>query len=403
MDNLTKDSPLLPVYARADPVFSHGEGSRLFTRDGADYIDCVGGIATNALGHAHPALIAALEGQARKLWHLSNMFRIPGQEELASKLVSETFADRVFFTNSGSEAIECALKMARRYHYDKGRPERDVVYGFSGSFHGRSYAAMNAAGNPVHCEGFGLRLPGYGQLSLDDSDGILTAIADPRTAAIIVEPVQGEGGAREVPCQLLRDIRIATRGAGVLLIYDEVQSGMGRTGKLFAHQWYDNIEPDLMAVAKALGCGFPLGACLATKAVASAMVPGTHGSTFGGNPLAMAVGNAAFDIINDTATLHRAQDAEQIMRTGLASIAEARPELIGEVRGKGLLIGIALKVPNREFMARALYHRLLVGGGGGNIVRLLPALNISDHEIDDVLARFDATCTDMKRSHSENR
>lgn len=391
------DACLLPVYARADPVFSHGEGSRLFTEDGEDYIDCVGGIATNALGHAHPVLVEALGKQAKKLWHISNMFRIPGQEELAGKLAQSTFADRVFFTNSGAEAVECALKIARRHQSSRGRPERYVIHGFAGSFHGRSYASMNSAGNPLHCEGFGPPLPGYNQLSLDDVDGIMSAIAKPDTAALILEPVQGEGGAREVTEDLLRMVRAATREHGVLLIYDEVQSGMGRTGRLFAHQWHDAIEPDVMAVAKALGCGFPVGACLATDFASDGMVPGTHGSTFGGNPLAMAVGSAAFDIISDSGFLTMAQEVATAFRTSLQSLANANPNVINEIRGKGLLIGVKLNVPNREFMARARENRLLIGGGGDNIVRLLPALNISRDEMNEALSRFEATCDEFAR------
>ena len=391
------DDCLFPVYSRAEPVFSHGEGSRLFTVEGEEYIDCVGGIATNALGHAHPKLVEALESQARKLWHLSNMFRIPGQEELAAKLVSSTFADRVFFTNSGAEAVECALKTARRYHVARGRPERHVIYGFSGSFHGRSYAAMNAAGNPLHCEGFGPLLPGYNQLSLDDTDRIMAALERPDTAALIVEPVQGEGGAREVSGDLLRQIRMATRETGALLIYDEVQSGMGRTGRLFAHHWHKDIEPDVMAAAKALGCGFPVGACLASEEVGETMVVGTHGSTFGGNPFAMAVGNAAFDIIAGPEFLAQARDTARYIRARLETCAKQHPSVVQEIRGKGLLIGIKLNVPNREFMARARKNKLLVAGGGDNIVRFLPALNISACEAQEALVRFERTCIEFEQ------
>lgn len=396
MDNMhMHDQHLFSVYQRADQVFVSGKGSRLLTEDGHEYIDCVGGIATNALGHAHPELVKALGEQASRLWHISNMFRIPGQGELAGKLVGATFADRAFFTNSGSEAVECALKMARRYHHANGQPQRQVIYGFSGAFHGRSYAAINAAGNSAHCEGFGPRLPAYDQLSLSDEAGIMSAIAAPDTAAIILEPVQGEGGAREVPEPVLRRIHQATREHGVLLIYDEVQSGMGRTGRLFAHQWHTDVEPDIMAVAKALGCGFPLGACLATEDVAASMQAGAHGSTFGGNPLAMAVGNAAFDIIAKPATLERVCSVSEYMRNRLRKIAQKYPQIITEIRGRGLLIGVALAVPNREFIAQARQARLLVGGGGDNIVRLLPALNITDAEVDIALDRFASTCAAM--------
>ena len=395
------DNALLPVYRRADPVFVSGSGSRLLADDGTEYIDCVGGIATNALGHAHPQLVEVLDRQAVKLWHISNMFRVPGQEELAGKLVAATFADRVFFTNSGSEAVECALKMARRFHWANGNKERQVIYGFSGAFHGRAYAPMNAAGNPDHCEGFGTLLPGYGRLSITDEETIAEAIAAPETAAIILEPVQGEGGAREFPVQLLRRIRDLTQEHGVLLIYDEVQSGMGRTGKLFAHQWHDGIDPDIMAVAKALGCGFPVGACLASEEVGTCMQPGTHGSTFGGNPLAMAVANAAFDIISDPETLGHARRMSEFMRHRLEACADAYPSIIAEIRGKGLLIGVALKVPNRDFMGRAREEKLLLAAGGDNIVRLLPALNITWHEAAEALGRFEHTCRAKQRETGE--
>ncbi|HMN54354.1 MAG TPA: acetylornithine transaminase, partial [Sphingopyxis sp.] len=284
-------SPLLPVYNRAEPVFTHGEGAWIVADDGRRFLDCVAGIATNALGHAHPRLVDALTRQAGKLWHVSNVFRVPGQEELAQKLTAATFADTVFFANSGTEAIECALKMARKYHAAKGHPDRIDIIGFAGSFHGRSYAAVNASGNAAYLGGFGPRLPGYVQLSVDDMPALLAAIAAPATAAVIVEPVQGEGGARALSGEWLQTVRRACTDAGVLLIHDEVQSGMGRTGKLFAHQWFDDAAPDIMAMAKALGGGFPVGACAATEEAASGMTAGAHGSTFGGNPLAMAVAN----------------------------------------------------------------------------------------------------------------
>ncbi|WP_414900615.1 aspartate aminotransferase family protein [Sphingomonas flavalba] len=384
-------SPLLPVYNRAEPVFTHGEGAWIFADDGRRFLDCVAGIATNGLGHAHPRLVAALTEQAGKLWHISNIFRIPGQERLAEKITAATFADTVFFANSGAEAIECALKMARKYHAAKGHPERIDIIGFAGSFHGRSYAAVNASGNATYLDGFGPRLPGYVQLNVDAMPALLAAIAAPTTAAVIVEPVQGEGGARALSGEWLQTVRRACTEAGALLIYDEVQSGMGRTGKLFAHQWFDDAAPDIMAIAKALGGGFPVGACAASEQAASGMGVSAHGSTFGGNPLAMAVANEAFDLIAAPGFLDNTLAVAALLRAGLEDLARRYPQLIVDVRGKGMLIGVKLTGNNREFMAMAREKLLLVAGGGDNCVRLLPPLNLSEAEADEALARFAAT------------
>lgn len=383
---------LLNVYNRAEPTFVRGTGPWLHSDTGEIYLDCVSGIATNALGHANPALRAALAGQAEKLWHVSNMFRIAGQERLAARLAAATFADRAYFANSGAEAVECALKLARRYQFVRGRPQRTVIHSLSGAFHGRTYATINAAGNPSYLEGFGERLPGYSVVSSDDRAALAAALARPDTAAVIVEPVQGEGGARDIPGPLLRWLRAECNRHDVLLIYDEVQSGLGRTGKLFAYQWHEGCEPDVMAIAKALGGGFPVGACLASERAASGMVPGSHGSTFGGNPLAMAVAEAAFGIIADEAFLEAVRNTAAFLREGLAAIAARHPLVVRDIRGKGLLIGIALHPNNRAFMAAARTQRLLVAGGGDNIVRLLPPLNLSRVEAAEVLRRFDATC-----------
>ncbi|WP_034156949.1 aspartate aminotransferase family protein [Sphingomonas sp. ERG5] len=388
-------SSLLNVYNRAAPIFVRGEGSWLHDDGGNAWLDCVGGIATTGLGHCNPVLVAALKEQADRLWHISNMFAIPGQEALAERLTVATFADLAFFANSGSEAIECALKMARRYHAARGNPERDVVIGFKGSFHGRTYGAINASGNAAYLDGFGPALPGYLQLTTDDWAAIADAIAAPTTAAVIIEPVQGEGGARAMSEALLRQLRQACDAVGALLIHDEVQSGMGRTGRLFAHQWHDDVAPDIMAVAKALGGGFPVGACLATRRAASGMVPGTHGSTFGGNPLAMAVGIAAFDEIAAPAMLAHVRAVSTHLRDGLARLQARYPETILDVRGKGLLIGVKLAVENRAFMAAARERHLLVAAGGENCVRLLPPLTISHDEADIALERLDETCNAM--------
>ena len=388
-------SNLLEVYNRADLLFVRGDGPWLFTRSGEAWLDCVSGIATNALGHAHPRLREALERQARKVWHLSNMFRIEGQELLARKLAAHSFADRVFFTNSGAEAVECALKLVRRYYHAKGDTQRTVVYSLKGAFHGRTYATINAAGNSSYLDGFGPSLPGYAVLPATDRAALAKAIAASDTAAIIVEPVQGEGGAREIPGETLRWLRQQCTRNEVLLVYDEVQSGMGRTGRLFAHQWHQDCEPDVMALAKALGGGFPVGACLATEAASAGMLPGTHGSTFGGNPLAMAVADAAFDIISETAFLEHVEATSRAIRGGLRALAERHPGIVREVRGKGLLVGVALHPNNREFIAAARGQRLLLAGGGDNIVRILPPLNISKEEMHEILTRFDATCSAM--------
>jgi acetylornithine/N-succinyldiaminopimelate aminotransferase len=392
---------LMPVYNRAPIVVDRGEGCWLYDVDGKSWLDCVAGIATDALGHAHPALVAALKAQADKLWHVSNIFRIPGQEALAGRLTGATFADVAFFGNSGSEAIECALKTARRYHSQNGAPERIDVIGFAGAFHGRTYAAINAAGNPSYVEGFGPRLPGYVQLTIDDEAGIAEAIARPTTAALIVEPVQGEGGARALTGEWLKRVRDLCTAHGVLLIYDEVQSGMGRTGKLFAHQWFEGCEPDIMAVAKALGGGFPVGACLATHEAAKGMIVGVHGSTFGGNPLAMAVGIAAFDEISRPETLAHARAVADDFKTRLTALAQRYPDVIVDVRGKGLLIGLKMIPNNREFMGHARDHGILVAGGGENCVRLLPPLIISHDEVIEAVKRIEATCAFVREREAK--
>jgi acetylornithine/N-succinyldiaminopimelate aminotransferase len=380
---------IMPVYNRAPMAPVLGSGAWLYDEDGREWIDCVSGIATNALGHAHPALVAALNEQAAKLWHVSNIFQVPGQDQLARRLTDACFADVVFFANSGSEAVECALKTARKYHAANGQPERIDIIGFDGSFHGRTYAAINAAGNPAYVDGFGPRLPGFTQVSFGDHDALEKAIAQPTTAAVIVEPVQGEGGARAIPGECLVGLRKLCDQYGVLLIYDEVQCGMGRTGKLFAHQWFEGAEPDIMAIAKALGGGFPVGACLASHKASQGMTVGAHGSTFGGNPLAMAVAIAAFDEIAKETTLDNACKVANILHSGLIALKDKYPDRVADVRGKGVLIGVKLESNNREFMATAREHGLLVAGGGDNCVRLLPPLILTHDEARIVLDRFE--------------
>ena len=383
-------SDLMGVYNRAPVEVARGEGCWLEAADGTRFLDCVAGIATNSLGHCHPGLIAALTAQAGKLWHVSNIFRIPDQEALAHRLAGASFADVVFFGNSGSEAVECALKTARRYHATHGAPERIDVIGFAGSFHGRTYAAVNASGNPAYLDGFGPRLPGYIQLEIDDQAAIEGALRAPTAAAVIVEPVQGEGGARALPGAWLQWLRQLCDETGTLLIYDEVQCGMGRTGKLFAHQWFEGAAPDIMAVAKALGGGFPVGACLASAKAAVGMTVGAHGSTFGGNPLAMAVGCAAFDLLADPALLDHVEALGNQLAEGLRALVARYPDVAVDVRGKGLLIGVKLVTNNREMMATARAHHLLVAGGGENCIRLLPPLVMKAEEATEVLRRLEA-------------
>ena len=390
------DDHLLGVYSRAQLAFEQGLGARLYTAEGDDYLDCLAGIATTGLGHAHPKLVQALKDQAEKLWHVSNIFRIPGQEALAGRLCAETFAEVVFFTNSGTESVECALKMARKYHWARGNPERIEIIGFEGAFHGRSYAAVFAAGNPSYVEGFGPALPGYVSLPFGDMEALKAAIG-PTTAAVLIEPVQGEGGARALPEADLTAMRALCDENGVLLIYDEIQCGLGRTGKLFAHEWATAAAPDIMCVAKALGDGFPVGACLATAHAAQGMTVGSHGSTYGGNPLAMAVGLAAFEELSRPETLAHVRDIAGYFSQQLKGLQDRFPDIIAEVRGKGLLIGLKLIPNNRDFMALARDERLLMAGGGENCVRLLPSLLFTADETREAIAKLEKTCEAARR------
>ena len=383
---------LMGVYNRAPLEVDRGQGARLWAKDGTEYLDCVMGISTNALGHAHPALVQAVKDQAEKLWHVSNIFKIPGQEALADALCEKSFADVVFFTNSGTEAVECALKTARKFHSANGQPERIDIYGFDGSFHGRTYGAINAAANPSYTDGFGPPMQGFHQLVFGDHEALKAAIANPNTAAIIVEPVQGEGGCRAIPEVCLRGLRELCDEYGVLIIFDEVQCGMGRTGKLWAHEW-GGMTPDIMAIAKALGGGFPVGACLATAEAAKGMTVGAHGSTFGGNPLAMAVGGAAFAEISKPETLAHVNEIAGYLKQQLHGLKERFPDVIVDVRGKGLLLGVKLVPNNREFMGWARdQNHLLIAGGGDNCCRILPPLNLTLDEAREAIERFERTC-----------
>ena len=394
--NLAGDH-LFGVYARAPIEVDRGEGAWLYDRSGRAYLDFVQGIAVNGLGHANPILIEAMTAQAHKLWHVSNIFTIPGQADLATKLCDASFADQVFFTNSGTEAIECALKLTRKYQASKGHPERIDVIGFEGAFHGRTYAAVTAAGNETYLTGFGPRLPGFVHLSLDDHDAIRAAAEAPTAAAILVEPVQGEGGARALTDAELHMLRDLCDQNGLLLIFDEIQCGMGRSGKLWAYE-HSGVAPDVMCIAKALGGGFPIGACLATRDAASGMVVGSHGSTFGGNPLAMAVGLAAFGEISKPELLENVRQQAGYLKQQLEGLKQAWPDMIDEVRGKGLLVGIKLKPNNREVMTSARDQGLLIAGGSDNCVRLLPPLNVTEAEAREALGLLEKTFATIREA-----
>ncbi len=376
----------MPNYARQDIMFERGEGSWLISTDGGRYLDFGSGVAVNALGHAHPALIAALTEQAHKVWHTSNLYRVGGQERLAERLVEATFADRVFFCNSGAEACEGAIKTARRYQFVSGHPERTEIITFQGSFHGRTLATLAAAGNTKYLEGFAPDMPGFVNVPTGDRAAVEAAIG-PNTAAIMIEPVQGEGGVRSIPAEDMRWLREKCDQHGLLLVLDEVQTGMGRTGKLFAHEW-TGVTPDVMAVAKGIGGGFPLGAVLATEEAAKGMTAGTHGSTFGGNPLAMAVANAVLDIMLAPGFMEGVQAKASRLRQELARVKDEFPDLVLDIRGMGLLTGVRLKPPVGDVGKACMAEQLLTVGAGENVLRLLPPLNVTDAELAEATARL---------------
>ena len=377
---------VMGTYARQNLVFERGEGAWLITPDGERYLDFGSGVAVNVLGHAHPLLVAALTEQAGKLWHTSNLYRVEGQERLAERLVAATFADKVFFCNSGAEACEAAIKAARRYHYVDGNPQRWRIITYTGAFHGRTLATIAAGGNPKYLEGFGPAVEGFDQVPFGDIDATEQAIT-PETAAIMIEPTQGEGGVNVASAEFLRALRDLCDKHGLLLIFDEVQSGVGRCGKLFAHEWA-GITPDLMPIAKGIGGGFPLGALLATEEAAKGLVPGTHGSTFGGNPLATAVGYAVLGAVLEPGFIEGVQQKALRMKQALASIKDSHPDLVEEVRGQGLLTGIKVKVQPADVVKAAIAEKLLVVGASDNVVRLLPPLNIADEEIAEAAQRL---------------
>ena len=378
---MAHDDNLYDCYKPPAQEFVRGEGAYLYTENGDKYLDFIAGISVNCLGHANPITVGALKEQADKVWHVAGMFQLTGAKKLAKKYCDALpFAEKVFFTNSGAEAIECAMKTSRKYHYDNGNPERYAIITFQGAFHGRTFATINAGGNPKYLKGFGPNLPGFIHLPFGDHDALKEAISD-KTAAILVEPVQGEGGLRPLPEACLRGLRELCDEKGILLIYDEVQCGAGRTGKLFAHQWAENAEPDIMAVAKGVGGGFPMGACIATKAAAAGMVPGTHGSTYGGNPLAMAVGNAVFDEISKPEFLAHVVKVSNFLKQQFESLKDEFPDVVVELRGKGLLCGMQLKKPAVEVRRIALDNGLLGGSAGDNTLRLAPSLIITEDHV----------------------
>ena len=385
----------MPTYARADVTFERGEGCYLIDQDGKRYLDFGAGIAVCGLGHAHPGLIAALTEQAGALWHTSNLYQIPGQRRLAERLVEATFADTVFFTNSGAEAVECGLKLVRKYQSTNGHPERYRVITFDGSFHGRTLATIAAAAQDKLLDGFGPPVEGFDQVPFGDLAAVKASIG-PETAAILIEPIQGEGGIRPTEPGFLGQLRALCDEHGLLLMLDEIQTGVGRTGRLFAHEW-DNVDPDVMAIAKALGGGFPVGACLATEQAARGMIAGSHGSTFGGNPLAMAVGNAVLDVVLEPTFLDHVNKMANYLSQQLAGIVDRHPKIFSGARGKGLMVGLQCVVTNGEVVDRLRSNGLLSVPAGDNTVRLLPPMIITEAEIGVAVEALERAASELEQ------
>ena len=389
-------SHLLPTYARINLAFERGEGAWLIATNGDRYLDFASGVAVNALGHAHPRLVAALAEQAQKVWHVSNLYQIPEAERVAQRLCDASFADVVFFCNSGAEAMECAIKMVRKYQSANGAPERYRVITFEGAFHGRTLATLAAGGQKKYLDGFGPVVDGFDQVPFSDLEATKRAVTA-ETAAILIEPIMGEGGVRVVAPTFLRALRELCDQNGLLLVFDEVQTGMGRTGELFAYQ-RAGVAPDVMALAKALGGGFPVGACLATREAAKGMTTGTHGSTFGGNPLAMSVANAVLDVMLEPGFLDRVRQTGLLFKQRLAQIKDSYPSLIAEVRGEGLLVGLRATVPVAELVTALRDEKMITVPSGDNVVRLLPPLIVSEQEIGEAIARLDRACARLNRA-----
>ncbi len=397
--NSAQASHLLPVYARVDLAFERGEGAWLIATNGERYLDFTSGVAVNALGHAHPHLVEAVTEQAKKLWHVSNLYRIPEAERLAERLCAASFADVVFFANSGAEAMECAIKMARKYQAANSQPERYRIITFEGAFHGRTLATLAAGGQKKYLDGFGPVVEGFDQVPFADLEATKRAIG-PETAAILIEPIMGEGGVRVVPPEFLRALRRLCDEHGLLLVFDEVQTGVGRTGQLFAYQ-QSGVSPDIMALAKALGGGFPLGACLATAEAAKGMVAGTHGSTFGGNPLAMAAAGALLDVVLADGFLERVRHTALILTQKLAEIRDRHPDVIAEVRGEGLLVGLRAVVPSAQLVDALRAEKMITVAAGDNVVRLLPPLIVSEDEVAEAVRRIDRACAGIGKALQE--
>jgi acetylornithine/N-succinyldiaminopimelate aminotransferase len=387
---------LLPTYARVDLAFARGEGAWLISTTNERYLDFSGGVAVNVLGHAHPRLLAALNEQAQKVWHVSNLYRVPEAERLADRLCAASFADLVFFCNSGAEAMECSIKVARKHHAASGHPDRYHIITFEGAFHGRTLATLAAGGNKKYLDGFGPVAEGFDQVPFGDLEAVKRAIG-PATAAILIEPIMGEGGVRVVPNQFLQRLRGLCDEHGLLLMFDEVQAGVGRTGRFFAYE-RTGVKPDILALAKGLGGGFPVGACLATADAGKGMTPGTHGSTFGGNPLAMAVGNAVVDVLLAPGFLEGVRKKALLMRQRLAEVHDRHGDVIAEVRGEGLLLGLRTNVPNGDLVDALRAEHVLAVAAGDNVVRLLPPLVISESEISEGMERLDRAASAIERS-----
>ncbi|MGJ4907383.1 aspartate aminotransferase family protein [Bradyrhizobium sp. HKCCYLRH2060] len=381
---------LLPVFARVDLSFERGEGAWLIATNGDRYLDFTSGVAVNSLGHAHPHLVKALQEQAAKLWHMSNLFKSPDGERLAARLCEQSFADYVFFANSGAEAMEGAIKITRKYHAAKGHPERYRIITFEGAFHGRTLATLAATGSAKYLDGFGPPMDGFDQVPFGDIEAVKKAIG-PHTAGILVEPVQGEGGVRTAPLPFYKALRQLCDDNGLLLVIDEVQTGMGRTGDLFAHRWL-GVTPDVMSLAKALGGGFPIGAVLATAEAASGMTPGSHGSTFGGNPLAVAAANAVLDVMLAPGFFDHVRRMSLLLKQKLGAVLDRHPDIISEIRGEGLLIGVKAVVPSGDLVAALRDQKLLTVGAGDNVVRFLPPLIVNESEIEQSVEMLDRAC-----------
>ena len=389
----------MPTYSRVDLAFERGEGAWLTSTTGERYLDFCSGVAVTALGHHHPHLVSALTEQANKVWHVSNLYEIPESERVAQRLCDATFADVAFFQNSGAEAVECAIKTVRKYQSVSGRPERYRIITFDGAFHGRTLAALAATGNKKYLDGFGPPVDGFDQVAFGDLDAVKRAIG-PQTAAIMIEPIMGEGGVRVVEPAFLRALRELCDQHGLLLVFDEIQTGMGRTGDLFCYQRI-GVTPDVMTVAKALGGGFPVGACLATHEAAKGMTPGTHGSTFGFNPLAMSVANATLDVMLKPGFFDHVKKMGLLLKQRLAEIKDRYPSLIAEVRGEGLLVGLRALIPVGELVDALRGEKMVTVAAGDNVVRLLPPLIVSEQEIGEAVQRLDRACAALSKVHGK--